>query len=100
MLVSTKLVYLSTVVFLLALAPGCSPNEPPQAASAPLAKSTENEAKPSTVTYQTPSPPSSLVERLVKTKECPKCDLSGADLKKVDLQGAELDSIDLEGASL
>lgn len=40
------------------------------------------------------------VKRLVETKECPKCDLSGAKLGNADLSGANLNSANLRGAVL
>lgn len=82
-------------VILLALASGCSLNEPPQAA--PLKQtpqvSTQNEVTPSNevaataVTYQPAPPPPSVVKSLLQTKGCVGCDLGGADLQGANLQG-------------
>ncbi|KAM3112530.1 pentapeptide repeat-containing protein [Phormidesmis sp. 146-33] len=40
------------------------------------------------------------VQRLLKTNQCPLCDLSGADLKDVNLFGANLVNANLKGANL
>lgn len=40
------------------------------------------------------------LEQLLKTKECPGCDLSGVNLSGVDLSGANLSGADLSNASL
>ncbi len=79
---------------LLALAYGCSLNDQPQAAPKPSTTSVST-----TATSKTP-PPQSLVKRLLETNECPKCDLSGVELRDADLRGAELTDADLEGANL
>ncbi|MCL1463807.1 pentapeptide repeat-containing protein [Argonema galeatum] len=42
----------------------------------------------------------SPIERLLTTKECQGCDLSGANLNSVDLSGADLSGADLSDASL
>ncbi len=40
------------------------------------------------------------VQRLLKTNQCPNCDLSGADLKESNLFGANLVNANLKGANL
>ncbi|MGV0027585.1 pentapeptide repeat-containing protein [Phormidesmis priestleyi] len=40
------------------------------------------------------------VQRLLKTNQCPLCDLSGADLKDINLFGANLVNANLKGANL
>src|SRR6516165_9683142 len=35
-----------------------------------------------------------------RTKECPKCELAGANLKRLDLSGADLPGANLAGANL
>ena len=40
------------------------------------------------------------VKKLIDLKDCEKCDISGADLKKADLQRAEIDYINFEKADL
>lgn len=40
------------------------------------------------------------VQRLLKTNQCPNCDLSGADLKDTNLFGANLANANLKGANL
>ena len=40
------------------------------------------------------------VQRLLKTNQCPNCDLSGADLKDTNLFGANLIGANLKGANL
>jgi uncharacterized protein YjbI with pentapeptide repeats len=40
------------------------------------------------------------VQRLLKTNQCPNCDLSGADLKESNLFGANLVNANLKGADL
>lgn len=40
------------------------------------------------------------VERLLKTNQCPRCNLQGADLKQANLFGANLVGSDLRGADL
>jgi uncharacterized protein YjbI with pentapeptide repeats len=40
------------------------------------------------------------LQRLLKTNQCPLCDLSGADLKDVNLFGANLVNANLKGANL
>ena len=40
------------------------------------------------------------VRRLLDTKECARCNLSGADLVDTDLEGANLEGANLEGANL
>ena len=40
------------------------------------------------------------LERAVKQKNCPGCDLRGADLRGVDLSAAKLEGINLMGANL
>lgn len=42
----------------------------------------------------------SHLKRLLKTKKCPKCDLSGADLSNADLVGADLRGAELSAAKL
>jgi hypothetical protein len=39
-------------------------------------------------------------KRLLKTKKCPKCDLSGADLSNANLAGADLREAELSAAKL
>ncbi len=43
---------------------------------------------------------SNHLKRLLKTKKCPKCDLSGADLSNADLAGADLRGAELSAAKL
>lgn len=40
------------------------------------------------------------IQRLLKTNQCPNCDLSGADLKESNLFGANLVNANLKGANL
>lgn len=40
------------------------------------------------------------LQRLLKTNQCPNCDLSGADLKDTNLFGANLTNANLKGAIL
>ena len=40
------------------------------------------------------------VRQLLATKSCPRCDLSGADLRNADLSGANLQGADLRNADL
>ena len=42
----------------------------------------------------------SELEKLKATKECNKCDLSGANLESANLKGADLSSANLKGANL
>ena len=39
------------------------------------------------------------LKRLKETNECPKCDLSGANLKGANLKGANLEWANLQGAN-
>lgn len=43
---------------------------------------------------------SAHLQRLLKTNQCPNCDLSGADLKEANLFGANLVNANLQGADL
>ncbi|NJO41499.1 MAG: pentapeptide repeat-containing protein [Cyanobacteria bacterium CRU_2_1] len=40
------------------------------------------------------------VNRLLQTRACPDCDLSGANLARLDLEGVNLEAANLEGANL
>lgn len=40
------------------------------------------------------------LDRVIATKQCEKCDLSGADLSGANLQGANLQNANLQGAKL
>jgi uncharacterized protein YjbI with pentapeptide repeats len=40
------------------------------------------------------------VRRLLRTNSCPRCDLSGADLRAVNLKNADLTGANLYGANL
>lgn len=55
------------------------------------------------ITQNTTSPPASpseLVNQLLETKECVRCDLSNADLSDADLNDANLEGANLQGANL
>jgi len=72
---------LAAIVALLALASGCSPNQPPRIYTVNAVRAHTNEVPPSNevvasaVNYQPASPPPSVVKTLLQTKGCIRCDL-------------------------
>lgn len=56
--------------------------------------------EPSTTPTSSETNVSEAVNRLISTKECSGCDLSGANLTEADLENAILTDADLSGANL